>query len=50
MAGPPPGWYVDSPRSTRVRWWDGSAWTDRYLTRAAALASGTAPDTGIAEA
>ena len=29
-AAPPPGWYADSPRRTRLRWWDGSAWTDHY--------------------
>ena len=29
-AGPPAGWYADTPRSTRARWWNGSAWTDHY--------------------
>lgn len=29
-AGPPPGWYADSPHAARVRWWNGSAWTDHY--------------------
>lgn len=31
-AGPPAGWYADSPSSTRLRWWNGSAWTDHYQT------------------
>ncbi len=29
-AGPPPGWYADSPHAARVRWWNGAAWTDHY--------------------
>ena len=29
-AGPPPGWYADSPHAARVRWWNGVAWTDHY--------------------
>jgi hypothetical protein len=29
-AAPPPGWYADSPNAARVRWWNGSAWTDHY--------------------
>ena len=28
--GPPPGWYAGSPSSVRLRWWNGSAWTDHY--------------------
>jgi hypothetical protein len=27
-AGPPPGWYDDQTDATRLRWWDGSAWTE----------------------
>jgi hypothetical protein len=29
-AGPPPGWYADSPHAARLRWWNGTAWTDHY--------------------
>lgn len=29
-ANPPPGWYADSPQAVRLRWWNGSAWTDHY--------------------
>src|SRR5690242_8936897 len=27
---PPAGWYADG--TGRLRWWDGTAWTDRYAT------------------
>jgi hypothetical protein len=27
QAGPPPGWYDDPWRQTRLRYWDGTAWT-----------------------
>lgn len=29
-AGPPSGWYADSPHAPRLRWWTGSEWTDHY--------------------
>ena len=28
---PPVGWYPESPESTLLRWWDGSAWTDHTM-------------------
>jgi hypothetical protein len=34
---PSPGWYADSPSSTRLRWWNGSAWTDHYQAATEAL-------------
>jgi hypothetical protein len=35
-ADPPPGWYADSPSATRLRWWNGTAWTDHYQGATAA--------------
>lgn len=31
-ASPPPGWYAESPHAARLRWWNGSAWTEHYQT------------------
>ena len=30
---PKPGWYPDPRGGTRLRWWDGSDWTDHYRVR-----------------
>ena len=30
---PPAGWYPDPRGGTRLRWWDGSDWTENYRVR-----------------
>jgi hypothetical protein len=30
QGGPPPGWYADTSRTDRLRWWNGAAWTDEF--------------------
>ncbi|OFQ22150.1 hypothetical protein HMPREF2946_03775 [Actinomyces sp. HMSC062G12] len=30
MSQPAPGWYLDPAGSTRLRWWNGGAWTDQF--------------------
>ncbi len=29
-SAPPPGWYAESARAQRLRWWNGSEWTNHY--------------------
>ncbi|WP_396658967.1 DUF2510 domain-containing protein [Microbacterium sp.] len=41
--GPPPGWYADSPGAARLRWWNGSTWTDHYTERTPAPTAPPAP-------
>ena len=46
---PPPGWYEEADRPGRLRWWDGSGWTDKYQTVAAiAEVEATPPATATA--
>lgn len=30
QGGPPPGWYADTTRADRLRWWDGAVWTEQF--------------------
>lgn len=30
---PPPGWYPDPNGGSRLRWWEGDDWSDRYRAR-----------------
>ena len=47
--GPPPGWYADSPTSVRLRWWDGSAWTNHYQAATEPLSVAELTDASTAE-
>lgn len=47
-SAPPPGWYADSPQTSRLRWWNGSAWTDHYRLVDESDAAPPAPE--VAEA
>ncbi|HET9444262.1 MAG TPA: DUF2510 domain-containing protein, partial [Acidimicrobiales bacterium] len=43
MALTPPGWYPDATVPGRLRWWDGTAWTDRTHDPAPAAAPAAPP-------
>ena len=34
MSNPIEGWYPDPEGTPRLRWWDGTGWTDDYRTEA----------------
>lgn len=34
---PPPGWYAESPHSIRLRWWNGTAWTNHFRDPAVSM-------------
>lgn len=36
MSTPTPGWYADPAGSGRLRWWNGSEWTEQFQTAPAA--------------
>ena len=48
--GTPPGWYPDTAGGHRLRYWDGSAWTDQYVDQpdesTAPAAAPSVPATG----
>lgn len=45
---PPPGWYPDPEGSARLRYWEGTDWTDRFRARPPAAASAVYPTPGDA--
>ena len=38
-----PGWYTDPYDESRIRFWDGSTWTDRSAERGSTPDAGTVP-------
>ena len=46
---PPAGWYQDPADATRRRYWDGTAWANRLLTRTTTSASPVVPTPGDRE-
>lgn len=46
---PPPGWYPDPEGTSRLRYWEGTDWTDRYRARPIVTYTGTLPETTAAQ-
>ncbi|RIJ08537.1 DUF2510 domain-containing protein, partial [Clavibacter nebraskensis] len=44
----PAGWYADPAGSDRLRWWDGTRWTDHLADAPAAAAAAAAAEPAAA--
>ncbi len=42
MSTPTPGWYADPAGSGRLRWWNGTEWTEQFQTAPAAASNPSA--------
>lgn len=42
---PPSGWYVDPQNTSRLRWWDGTAWTEHFQASSPPVTIPTAAST-----